>query len=158
MRASCGSRGAGAVACRDHDQGETTPMACTFLTFRRGCAAAIAIAGLLVGGCAMSPRAVPYDTVRVVDKAVLPQGTFVLVHRIYIENWHVQVYMPWYDTREQALDALRTEAAARGADAVTNVSCIPVAEWTRVPKVFCHGDAVKLTPEGARRVEQALAS
>jgi hypothetical protein len=128
------------------------------LTFRRAGAAAIAVLGLLAGGCVTAPRAVPYDTVRVVDKAVLPQGTFVLVHRIYVENWHVQVYMPWYDTQEQALDALRAEAAVRGADAVTNVSCIPVAEWTRIPKVFCHGDAVKLTPEGARRVALSLAS
>lgn len=117
--------------------------------------AVLALAGL--AACA-SPRPYPYQDVQVVDKAVLPQGTFVLVHRIWIENWHVQAYMPLFDTREQAIDALREQAAVRGADAVTNVACIPLPKWYRGPGVFCHGDAVKLTPEGQRRVAQALAS
>jgi hypothetical protein len=113
---------------------------------------------MIAAGCATTSRTVPVEEVRVVDKAVLPQGSFVLVHRIWIENWHVQMYMPWFDTREQAVDALREQAASRGADAVTNVACIPVPAWTRVPKVFCHGDAVKLTPDGLRRVAEAAAS
>jgi hypothetical protein len=132
-------------------------MAAAHRTEARALASLVALLALAASGCASTARGVPFESVQVVNKAVLPQGTFVLVHRIYVENWHVQMFMPWYDTYEQAIDGLRDEAAQRGANAVTNVSCIPVTAWTRAPKVFCHGDAVKLTPEGARRAAQAAA-
>lgn len=115
----------------------------------------LALAAFL-GGCATTTQAP--DAVQVVDKAVLPQGTFVLVHRIWIENWHIQNYMPWHATREEAVDALRVQAAQRGADALTNVACIPVNAFWNAPRVFCHGDAVKLTPEGQRRATAAAAA
>jgi hypothetical protein len=145
------------LSLRPAGEEKKAEMARGYRLHRGALAGLVALSGLVAAGCASTGASVPFETVRVVDKAVLPQGSFVLVHRIYIENWHIQMFMPWYDTYEQAIDGLREQAAIRGADAVTNVSCIPVPAWTRVPKVFCHGDAVKLTPEGARRAAQSAA-
>jgi hypothetical protein len=147
-----------AIRRHENDREKKAHMGRTSHTFGRVAAGVVVLLGLVAAGCAVTSRTVPVEEVRVVDKAVLPQGSFVLVHRIWIENWHVQMYMPWYDTYEQAVDALREQAASRGADAVTNVACIPAPAWTRVPKVFCHGDAVKLTPDGLRRVAEAAAN
>jgi len=100
-------------------------------------------------GCATT-RPAGTDEVRIVPPAALPQGGYTLVHRIWIENWHVPFYVPWFDTQEEAVAALQAQAAMRGADALTNVSCIPVTAWYRSLQYFCHGDAVKLKPATER--------
>src|SRR6476661_3135814 len=49
---------------------------------------------------------------------------YEVVSRPWVDSWRSAFWVPTYPSEEQAVAALQTEAARRGADALMNVICL----------------------------------
>lgn len=76
---------------------------------------------------------------------------YEVVGRPWVDDWHITAWsVPTYPTREQAVDALRTEAARRGANGVIVVGCLDQGRqrWSDVETAFlCYGMALRVRPK-----------
>jgi uncharacterized protein YbjQ (UPF0145 family) len=58
--------------------------------------------------------------------------------------------LPTFPSQEQAIAALQTEAASRGADGLLNVNCLDQGRWTwsskTEPAFLCYGIAIRVRP------------
>jgi hypothetical protein len=114
----------------------------------RAMTVAVLLAGLAaIAGCVSTTES---KDLRVVELGEVPQGSYDLVERIWGNTIYTPFYVPWYTTREGAMDGLKTQASMRGADAVANAVCTPATTWWGGTRYFCHGDAVKMRPAAER--------
>lgn len=105
--------------------------------------ACVLVAAAMTAGCAGTTSG---KDVRVVELGEVPQGSYDLVERIWVGTWYTPFYVPWYSSEQGAMEALKSQASMRGADAVANAVCIPDRSWWGGQSFFCHGDAVKMRP------------
>jgi len=78
-------------------------------------------------------------------------GRYEVVSRQWGDAWRSAFWSPTFPTREQAVAALHTEAAGRGADALVNVYCLDQGrdrKWSSntEPAILCYGIAVRVRP------------
>ena len=104
------------------------------------------VAVLIAGAAALAGCAGTTDgkAVRVVELGEVSQGSYDLVERVWGNTIYTPFYVPWYTTREDAMEGLKTQVSIRGGDAVANAVCTPAATWWGGTRYFCHGDAVKM--------------
>jgi hypothetical protein len=80
----------------------------------------------------------------------LTPGQYEVVGRPWVDAWRSAFWVPTFPTREQAVAALETEAAARGADGLLNVGCLDQghAKWSSStePAILCYGIAIRVRP------------
>jgi hypothetical protein len=73
-----------------------------------------------------------------------------VVGRPWIDSWRSAFWVPTFPSEEQAIAALRTEAARRGADALLNVSCLDQGRWkwssNTEPAFLCYAIAIRVRP------------
>ena len=72
---------------------------------------------------------------------------YEVVGRPWIDSWRSAYSAPTFPSQEQAIAALRTEAARRGADGLLNVSCLDQGRWkwssNTEPAFLCFGIAIR---------------
>jgi uncharacterized protein YbjQ (UPF0145 family) len=106
---------------------------------------------LVLGGAALAQTSEPRaPDLRQYTFSDLNQGRYEVVSRQWGDNWRSAFSSPTFPTREQAVAALNSEAAARGADALLNVSCLDQGHWklssSTEPAILCYGIAIRVKP------------
>ena len=80
----------------------------------------------------------------------LNEGRYEVVSRPWGDTWRSAFSSPTFPTREQAVAALNSEAAARGADALLNVYCLDQGHWqlssSTEPAILCYAIAIRVKP------------
>jgi hypothetical protein len=71
---------------------------------------------------------------------------YEVVSRPWVDSWRSALWVPTYPSEEQALAALQTEAARRGADGLMNVSCLNQGRPNAEPAILCYGIGIRLRP------------
>jgi hypothetical protein len=75
---------------------------------------------------------------------------YEVVGRPWVDSWRSAFWVPTFPSQEQAIAALQTEAASRGADALLNVNCLDQGRWTwsskTEPAFLCYGIAIRVRP------------
>ena len=77
-------------------------------------------------------------------------SAYAVVGRPWADTWRSAYSMPTFPSQDEAIAALRTEAARRGADGLLNVSCLDQARgkwsWNTEPAFLCYGIAIRSGP------------
>jgi hypothetical protein len=80
----------------------------------------------------------------------LSVSRYEVVGRPWADSWRSAFWVPTFPSQEQAIAALQTEAASRGADALLNVNCLDQGRWTwsskTEPAFLCYGIAIRVRP------------
>ena len=87
----------------------------------------------------------PADHIKVYEPGTIAPDAYRVVKRLWTETWRSAFALPSFPDVAAAIDAMKQEAAKIGADAVTNVVCLP--DSTRRPRaagVYCHGLLIKM--------------
>jgi len=75
---------------------------------------------------------------------------YEIVGRPWVDSWRSAFWVPTFPSEEQAVAALQTEAARRGADGLLNVSCLDQGRWkwssNTEPAFLCYGIAIRVRP------------
>jgi len=73
-----------------------------------------------------------------------------VVGRPWVDSWRSAFWVPTFPSQEQAIAALQTEAARRGADGLLNVNCLDQGPWkwssNTEPAFLCYGIAIRVRP------------
>src|SRR4249919_2825476 len=73
---------------------------------------------------------------------------YEVVGRPWVDSWRSAFWLPTFPSREQAIAALQTEAARRGADGLLNVICLDQGHWkwssNTEPAFLCYGIAIRV--------------
>lgn len=105
-----------------------------------------------LSGCATTPtvdvekRAAEVKVYEIDQTYVNPDA---VVRRLWVGSSRAALWLPTYPTKEEAIAALRTEAAGLGADGLVNVYCLDQGSstwWSKSnePAILCYGIAVRL--------------
>jgi hypothetical protein len=73
---------------------------------------------------------------------------YEVVSRPWVDSWRSALRVPTYPSEEQAIAALRIEAARGGADALMNVICLNQGRSNAEPAILCYGIGIRLRPKG----------
>lgn len=95
--------------------------------------------------CSGVGSAVAADSVwvNVYDATELTLDRYTVVKRIWTQTWHSAFWVSTHDERADAIAALTTMAADKGADGVINLHCVnDTGGWGG--GYFCYGLAIKL--------------
>lgn len=109
----------------------------------------VAVAAGLLSACAttaqgdVEKRASEMKMYRLGDASV---GPYEVVSRPWVDSTRSALRLPTFPTEEQAIAALRTEAARRGADGLLNVTCLDQNRPGAEPAFLCYGIGIKLQP------------
>ena len=80
----------------------------------------------------------------------LDPNRYDVVARLWGDSWRSAFWVQTFPTEEQAIAALQTEAATRGADALLNVGCLDQgpSKWSSntEPAFLCYGVAIRVRP------------
>ena len=75
---------------------------------------------------------------------------YEVVGRLWGDSWRSAFWVPTFPSQEQAIAALQTEAARRGADGLLNVGCLDQGRWkwssNTEPAFLCYGIAIRVRP------------
>jgi len=75
---------------------------------------------------------------------------YEVVGRPWADSWRSAFWVPTFPSQEQAIAALQTEAARRGADGLLNVNCLDQGRWSwsskTEPAFLCYGIAIRVRP------------
>ena len=75
---------------------------------------------------------------------------YEVVGRPWVDSWRTAFWVSTFPSQEQAVAALKTEAARRGADGLLNVSCLDQGRWkwssSTEPAFLCYGIAIRVRP------------
>jgi uncharacterized protein YbjQ (UPF0145 family) len=113
-----------------------------------------ALAACALSGCASTPSqddiAKQAAAVKVYRSAELAGTPYDVVGHLWVDSWRTAYTLPTYPSADEAVDALRAQAALAGADGVINVVCIDQrrTEWFRHEQTafLCYGGAIRLRP------------
>jgi hypothetical protein len=122
------------------------------MDIRRSRLCALLASSLFVlGGAAHAQTAEPRSPeLRQYKFGELDAGRYEVVSRQWGDTWRSAFSSPTFPTREQAVAALNSEAAARGADALLNVYCLDQGHWqlssSTEPAILCYAVAIRVKP------------
>ena len=75
---------------------------------------------------------------------------YEVVGRPWVDSWRSAFWLPTFPSAEQAIEALKTEAASRGADGLVHVFCLDQGHWewssNKEPAYLCYGTAIRVQP------------
>ena len=75
---------------------------------------------------------------------------YEVVGRPWVDSWRAAFWLPTFPSQQQAIAALQTEAARRGADGLLNVICLDQGhgKWSSntEPAFLCYGTAIRVRP------------
>ena len=71
---------------------------------------------------------------------------YEVVSRPWVDSWRSAFWVPTFPSQEQAIAALQTEAARRGADGLVNVICLNQGRPNTEPAIVCYGIGIRLRP------------
>ena len=75
---------------------------------------------------------------------------YEVVGRPWVDSWRSAFWLPTFPSQQEAISALRTEAASRGADGLLNVICLEQGHWkwssSTEPAFLCYGTAIRVRP------------
>jgi hypothetical protein len=113
----------------------------------------VAAAACVLGACAsitqsdVDPRA---GDIKIYALGEINGDRYEVVGRPLTDTWRSAFWLPTHPTREQAVAALQTDAAARGADGLLNVNCLDQGRWqwssNTEPAFLCYGTAIRVRP------------
>jgi hypothetical protein len=85
------------------------------------------------------------DEVRVYEPGTLTAERYQIVARLWVESWRSAFQVPTHAARDEAVEALRSEAARRGANALTNLACLnDDAPFPGSAPHFCYALAIRV--------------
>jgi len=88
--------------------------------------------------------------IRIYALGEITANRYDVVGRPWGDSWRSAFWVPTFATQEEAIAALRTEAAGRGADGLFNVNCLDQGRWTWTastePAFLCYGVAIRVRP------------
>ena len=80
----------------------------------------------------------------------ISSSRYEVVGRPWVDSWRSAFRVPTFPSQEQAIAALQTEAARRGADGLLNVNCLDQGRWSwssNTESAFlCYGIAIRVRP------------
>lgn len=80
----------------------------------------------------------------------ISMSRYEVVGRPWVDSWRSAFWVPTFPSQEQAIAALQTEAARRGADGLLNVNCLDQGRWSwsskTEPAFLCYGIAIRVRP------------
>jgi hypothetical protein len=80
----------------------------------------------------------------------IKMSRYEIVGRPWVDSWRSAFWVPTFPSEEQAIAALQTEAARRGADGLLNVNCLDQGRWkwssNTEPAFLCYGIAIRVLP------------
>lgn len=111
-----------------------------------------AVAVCLLAACASAPapeteqRAAGLSSRTMSDLNANAQR-FAIADHLWVDSWRSAFASPTYATREEAIAALREEAARRGADGLLDIVCLdqsqPAQSSGRAPAILCYSNAIR---------------
>ena len=108
---------------------------------------ALTLAGLLTlaSTAALSQPAHPADAIQIFEPGTIAPDRYTVVKRLWTGTWRSAFWLPSFPDVPAAVEAMKQEAAKIGADAVTNVMCLPDSTLRPRPRgIYCHGLLIKL--------------
>ncbi len=107
---------------------------------------AAAVALLLAAGApAVAAPTKVADNIEVYEPGTLRPAAYTVVKRLWTGTWRSAFFLPSFPDAAAAVAAMKQEAARIGADAVTNVICLPDNTLRRnATSVYCHGQLIKM--------------
>ena len=85
------------------------------------------------------------DHIKVYEPGTIAPDRYTVVKRLWTGTWRSAFLLPSFPDVAAAIDAMKREAANVGADAVTNVACLPDATWrAHATSVYCHGLLIRM--------------
>jgi hypothetical protein len=80
----------------------------------------------------------------------IDMNRYEIVARPWVDSWRSAFWAPTFPSRDQAVAALQTEAARRGADGLYNVNCLDQRagklSTSAEPAFLCYGVAIRVRP------------
>lgn len=103
------------------------------------------VAGFLVSAL-LTPAAgiAAPEEVSVVEPGTLTAGRYETRARLWVDAWRSSFQVPTHDDRAAALAELKAEAARRGANALTNVTCLVDDRPLLHRPHFCYALAIRI--------------
>ena len=99
-----------------------------------------------VAGIAQTEQRAP--GLKIYTLGELNMSQYEVVGRPWVDSWRSNFWLETFPSQEQAIAALQTEAARRGADGLLNVSCLDqgYANWSSNigPAFVCYGLAIRV--------------
>jgi hypothetical protein len=94
---------------------------------------------------ALSPTAgAAPEEVGIVDPSTLTSERYEIVTRLWVDSWRSAFQVPTHGDQAAAIAELKSEAARRGANAITNVACLVDRDPLFSGPHFCYALAIKL--------------
>ena len=100
-----------------------------------------------LGGCATAPQE-PVAEIRIYKPAELPITPYESVGHVWVDSWRTAFFPPTYPSEDEAVRALRAEAARLGANGIVNVVCldqnVPRKSANAEPAILCYANAIRV--------------
>ncbi len=120
------------------------PSAEQHVRFPRLSIAAACAVGLACAAAPAQPRAP--QQIMVYEPGTIRPDAYTVVERLWTGTWHSAGRVPKFPDAAAAVAAMQQRALRVGADAITNVLCLPAGPWRREQTaVYCHGLLIKLS-------------
>ena len=110
-----------------------------------------AAAACMSAGCATTPAADAQKSaadVKLYGASELATSQYRVLSHLWVDSWRTAYRVQTYATQEEAVAALRAEAARLGADGLINVFCLDQggSTWMRgtAPAILCYGNAIRV--------------
>jgi hypothetical protein len=134
-------------ACLEHRGDINMNVRCSLVSALVAGAVCVLAAG---AGNAQGGVEVRSGDIKVYPTGELSVSRYEVVGRPWIDSWRTAFWLPTFPSAEQATDALKTEAASRGADGLVNVFCLDQGNWfwssDKEPAYLCYGTAIRVRP------------
>ena len=90
---------------------------------------------------------------RIYTSSEINTSRYEVVGRPWVDSWRSAFWIPTFPSEQEAIAALRTEAASRGADGLLNVTCFGQGhrqwQWSGTePGYLCYGTAIRVRASG----------
>ena len=108
--------------------------------------------GMLFAGAGFAQSTVepPVRQLKTYTFGQINTSQYEVVGRLWGDTWRTAYWVLTFPTQEQAMAALNTEAAGRGADGLLNVSCLDQGRWnsssSTEPAFLCYAIAIRVRP------------
>ncbi len=110
---------------------------------------------LAFSGCASGPQG-EIDSraaeLRIYKPPELSGASYESVGHVWVDSWRTAFWAPTYPTEDDAVRALRAEAARLGANGLVNIVCldqnVPKKSPDAAPAILCYSNAIRVPKSG----------